>query len=139
MVNLEDDHYIKECRSLNRALVTIIVISCCYILTACVLSILFGLLSLPISSGEIIFIMVTLSVFRTLFSILIPIYNFDPILHAVKEYQDHARFFVHDTMESIYLCFSWMVKSSFSVYEIYWFCVLSRCTTLLLLIRFVSK
>ena len=103
---VEDDNYDKERRSLNRALITILVIIICYIFTASVLSVLFGILSSPISSGEIIFIMVMLSVFRTLFSIVIPIYNFEPIFHVVKEYKDHAKFWAHDTYEGICLYFS---------------------------------
>ena len=79
----------------------------CYLFTACVFSFLFGFLpSQNITSGEIIFIMVMLSVFRTLFSILIPTYNFDNILHVVKEYYGHAKFWINDTLESIYLFFS---------------------------------
>ena len=108
--HLQDDHYTKEHRSLNRALITILIIIICYIFTAGVLSVLFGILSSPISSGEIIFIMVMLSVFRTLFSIVIPIYNFEPIFHVVKEYLGHAKFWVNDTLESIYLYFSKDIK-----------------------------
>ena len=104
---LQDDPYQKELRSLNRALITIGIFVICYLFTACVFSFLFGFLSSPhITSGEIIFIMVMLSVFRTLFSILIPIYNFDNILHVVKEYYGHAKFWINDTLESIYLFFS---------------------------------
>ena len=107
--HIQDDHYSKEHRSLNRALVTILVIIISYIFTACVLSFLYGLLSFPsITSGEIIFIMVMLSIFRTLFSIVIPIYNFEPIFHVVKEYVGHVQFWANDTLESIYLnCCFW--------------------------------
>ena len=104
---MQDDPYQKELRSLNRALITIGLFVTCYLLTACIFSFLFGFLSSPtITSGEIIFIMVMLSVFRTLFSILIPIFNFDNILHVVKEYYGHAKFWINDTLESIYLFFS---------------------------------
>ena len=100
----EDDHYKKERRSINRALVTIFLISTCYIITACIISFLFGGIS-PISSGEIIFLMVVLSVSRALFSILIPIYNFDPIWQLVKEYYGQTKFVINDLLEGIYLYF----------------------------------
>ena len=100
----EDDHYKKERRSINRALVTIFLITTCYVITACLSSFLFGGTS-PISSGEIIFIMVVLSMSRALFSILIPIYNFDPIWQLVKEYYGQTKFVINDLLEGIYLYF----------------------------------
>ena len=104
--NRHTANYTKEQRSLNRALITIIFVSGFYICALILLSALFhGIRKQPITNGEIMFIMASASSLRTLFSIVLPIYNFEPIWQVVEEYANHAKFIIHDVFETIYLYF----------------------------------
>ena len=90
---------------MNRALITIIFVSGFYLCALILVSTLFHGIRTPSANEEIMFIMASASSLRTLFSIGIPIYNFEPIWQVVEEYANHAKFIIHDCFETIYLYF----------------------------------
>ena len=102
----QEANFKKEQRSHNRALITNIVVFGVYLFALLMISFAFGSIRAPVTNGEIIFIMVILSLVRTLFSVLVPIYNFEPVYNVTKEHLNQLKFFIHDTYEGIALYFA---------------------------------